>query len=218
LSRRQVREVDRAAIEEFHVPGIVLMENAARGVVEVTEEMLEGRRGQRVLILCGGGNNGGDGLAVARHLHNHGYRPLVGITTEVTKYRGDALINWRIALAMGVAWFPATPDAIRESDPALVVDGIFGTGLSERPREDLGPIVEALGRLGAPVLSIDVPSGMNCDTGEPLGACVKATRTVTFVAMKLGFKNPASKRYTGEVTVAEIGCPKELIERLATAG
>jgi NAD(P)H-hydrate epimerase len=212
LSRRQVREVDRRAIEEFHVPGIVLMENAARGVVAVAEEMLRGSGARRVLVLCGGGNNGGDGLAVARHLHNHGYDPSIGLCTEPGKYKGDALINWEIVRAMRLPCFPATAAAIVESEAALVVDGIFGTGLAERPREDLGPVVEALERLGAPMLAIDVPSGMDCDTGAPLGACVRATRTVTFVAMKRGFRSPASKRYTGEVTVAEIGCPRVLID------
>lgn len=215
LTRQQVREVDRRAIEEYGIPGIVLMENAARGVVAVAEEMLQGRAGQRILILCGGGNNGGDGLAAARHLHNHGHHPLIGLCTEPARYRGDALINWRIVRSMGLPSFPATPESIREADAALVLDGIFGTGLSERPRGDFDVIVSAVAALDVPVLAIDLPSGLDCDSGAPPGTCVRAARTVTFVAMKAGFRNPASRLYTGDVTVAEIGCPKELIERLA---
>lgn len=217
LTRQQVREVDRRAIEDYGIPGIVLMENAARGVVAVAEEMLQGRSGQRILILCGGGNNGGDGLAAARHLHNHGHRPLIGLCTDPAKYGGDALVNWRIVQAMGLPSSPATPTSIRESGAALVLDGIFGTGLSERPRGDFDAIVSAVAALQVPVLAIDLPSGLDCDTGEPLGACIRASRTVTFVAMKAGFRNPRSRDYTGDVTVAEIGCPKELIDRLATA-
>lgn len=210
LTRQQVREIDRRAIEEFFIPGVVLMENAARGVVSVAEEMLRGGDGRRVLLLCGGGNNGGDGLAVARHLHNHGHAPLVAHCTDPAKYKGDALINWRIVQAMKLPAFPATPQAILESGATLVVDGIFGTGLTAAPRGEFAALVSAIERLEAPVLAIDLPSGLDCDTGEPLGPCVRATRTVTFVAMKQGFRNPASRQYTGEITVAEIGCPREL--------
>src|SRR5687768_7130519 len=100
LTRQQVREIDRRAIEEYHIPGIVLMENAARGVVAVAEEMLGTAGNQRILLLAGGGNNGGDALAAARHLHNHGYAVSIALCTDPSKYKGDALTNWRIVQAM----------------------------------------------------------------------------------------------------------------------
>src|SRR6185295_10278097 len=100
LTRRQVREVDRRAIEEYHVPGIVLMENAARGAAEVAWEML-GRAPADVTVVCGGGNNGGDGLAVARHLHNRGCYVTFFLAIDPAKYSGDALVNWKIVQAMG---------------------------------------------------------------------------------------------------------------------
>src|SRR5687767_7517516 len=109
LTREQVRAVDRIAIEKYHVPGIVLMENAARGATEVALQMLGGRPNQKVLILCGGGNNGGDGLAIARHLHNRGHNVHVILCTNPTSYRGDALINWRIVEAMGIPHAPFGP-------------------------------------------------------------------------------------------------------------
>src|SRR5215217_4038242 len=102
LTREQVREIDRRAIEDYHVPGIVLMENAARAVVGVAMEMLATVSDPRVLVLCGGGNNGGDGLAVARHLHNRGILTELFLIIDAAKYQGDALINWQIAEAMRI--------------------------------------------------------------------------------------------------------------------
>ena len=213
LSRHQVREIDRRSIEDFHIPGIVLMENAARGVVAVAEQMLHGAQNKRILALCGGGNNGGDALAAARHFHNRGYEPLIALCADPDKYKGDALINWQIVQAMRLPTFRATPQSIRDASASLLLDGIFGTGLTEPPRGEFAEIVSTLESLATPVLAIDLPSGLDCDTGNPLGPCVRATRTVTFVALKLGFKNPASRPYTGEITIADIGCPRELLPR-----
>ncbi len=214
LSRTQVREIDRRSIEEFHIPGIVLMENASRGVADaVTEELvaLRGKPNGSVLILCGGGNNGGDGLAAARHLHNRGNSVRIGLTTDSSKYHGDALINWQIVQAMGLSVFDATPEAIRASKADLIVDAIFGTGLTQPPRDPFREIVEAIESTGIAVLAVDLPSGLDCDTGLPLGVAVRARRTVTFVAEKIGFSKAEARTYTGRVTVAEIGCPRELV-------
>jgi NAD(P)H-hydrate epimerase len=218
LTRSQVREIDRRSIEEYHIPGIVLMENAARAAADVACDMLDGECVGEVLILCGGGNNGGDGLAVARILHNRASDVSLALTVEPAKYRGDALINWNIVSAMKLEWAPAMPDKIAQSSALLIIDAIFGTGLEQAPREPFEAIVAAVERAGVPVLAIDLPSGLDCDTGEPLGpACIKATRTVTFVAEKTGFENESARKYLGEVTVGSIGCPKELIEDIASA-
>jgi NAD(P)H-hydrate epimerase len=216
LTRAQVREVDRRAIGEYHIPGVVLMENAARGATEVALEMLAGSTGP-ALILCGGGNNGGDGLAVARHLHNRGRLVRVMTCANPERYEGDALTNWRIVNAMSLAIEPVGPDRLPSG--ALVIDAIFGTGLSQAPRPPFVQIVHAVERSGIPVLAIDLPSGLDCDTGMPLdpAACIRAERTVTFVAEKAGFANPAAGRFTGMVTVADIGCPRELIDQVIAA-
>jgi NAD(P)H-hydrate epimerase len=219
LKRKQVREVDRRAIEEYHVPGIVLMENAA---IEVAAIIFTGlsmvmRRGWKVIVVCGGGNNGGDGLAVARHLRNQGKDVRILLTVDPSRYQGDALINWRIVQAMQLPVAPFNPldeSQLRGNWGALIVDAIFGTGLTEAPREPFGTIVKAIQECGHDVLSIDVPSGLDCDTGLPLGPCVRANHTVTFVAEKAGFANPESKKYTGEVAVADIGCPKQIIDEV----
>lgn len=217
LKREQVREVDRLSIQRYHIPGIVLMENAARAAADVAWEML-GRRPQRkVLILCGGGNNGGDGLAVARHLHNLGARVLIYTTVDPHLYDGDALTNWEIVDRMALPRAPR--DGINKLIVGggfdLIIDAVFGTGLTQAPRPPFITLAEACCLSRSPVLAIDIPSGLDCDTGLPLGPCIRAARTVTFVAEKLGFANPEARAFTGEVTVGDIGCPRELIEEVA---
>jgi NAD(P)H-hydrate epimerase len=214
LTRQQVREVDRLAVEKYHIPGVVLMENAARGATAVALAMLRRDKLRRALILCGGGNNGGDGLAVARHLHNHGIEVAIGLCTDPGHYKGDALINWQIVQAMNLPSFTATPQWIIAHPKGLIIDAIFGTGLTEPPREPFPTIADAAEKSRRPVLAIDLPSGLDCDTGLPLQFCIRATHTITFVAQKIGFANPASRRYTGRITVADIGCPRELIQEV----
>jgi NAD(P)H-hydrate epimerase len=211
LTREQVRAVDGLAIEKYHIPGIVLMENAARGAAEVALQMLSGTN-RNVLSLCGGGNNGGDGLAIARHLHNHGHNITIGLCTDAAKYQGDALINWKIIQAMNLGRTPWQESFEQVPTPHLIIDAIFGTGLSEIPRPPFADIVQKVFDTKSQVLSIDLPSGLDCDTGLPLGSCIRATQTVTFVAQKIGFENPESEKYTGPIIIADIGCPREAID------
>lgn len=201
-------------MHEFHIPGIILMENAARGLADATVDELQslyGRSTGRLLILCGGGNNGGDGLAAARHLHNCSCDVHIGLTIDPVKYSGDALINYTIVQAMGLPTFSASPASLEKFEADLILDAIFGTGLSSPPREPFGPIVAIVNASGIPVIAVDLPSGLDCDTGAPLGPTLKARRTVTFAAMKQGFSAPGAQEYLGHVTVADIGCPRELL-------
>src|SRR5947207_2838826 len=135
LTRAQVRETDRRAIEQYQIPGIVLMENAAHEAADVGCEMLQGDCVGEVLILCGGGNNGGDGLAVARHLHNRDSEVIIQLTVDPASYKGDALTNYRIADAMKIPIHPVDLEAIATTRALLIVDAIFGTGLKEAPRD-----------------------------------------------------------------------------------
>jgi NAD(P)H-hydrate epimerase len=228
LTRAQVREVDRRAIEEYHIPGIVLMENAARAVVDVATEMLDAASLHAAVVLCGGGNNGGDGLAVARHLHNRGLKVVIQLLADPEKCRGDARANWEIVRTMGLQILPTSIERLEGhlsglGYEVLFIDAVYGTGLQSAPRS---PFEQWVGLLesfaGAPfelpVLAVDLPSGLDCDSGRPLGPCIRATKTVTFVAEKAGFANPGSKQYTGEVVVGDIGCPRELIEEVARVG
>jgi NAD(P)H-hydrate epimerase len=211
LTRAQVREIDRRSIEEYHIPGVVLMENAARAVADAAHNMLLHSKNKSILILCGGGNNGGDGLAAARHLHNAGFDIHIVLTTDPARYQNEALVNWQITQAMQLPTTTADPKLIESTQAALILDAIFGTGLTSPPRPPFDQIVAAIDRSGIPVLAIDTPSGLDCDTGKPPGACVQATRTITFVAEKVGFAVAEAQLYLGQVEVAGIGCPKELI-------
>jgi NAD(P)H-hydrate epimerase len=215
LTREQVREIDRRATAQYHIPSIVLMENAALSVVSSACDALIDCPGCSVMVACGGGNNGGDGLAVARHLHNRGFEVRIELFTDPSRFKGDALVNWRIIEAMRVSASPAEPRRMLELMPALLIDAVFGTGLS-RPIENdtFTAFVHALGTASIPVLSVDVPSGLDCQTGQPLGPCVRATRTVTFVAQKVGFASPQARGFLGTVSIGDIGCPRRLIDEV----
>src|ERR1051325_5465954 len=189
LTRDQVRAVDRIAIEKYRIPGIVLMENAARGATEVARRMLGPHPGQAVLILCGGGNNGGDGLAIARHLHNHGHSITIGLCADPANYKGDARINWEIAKAMNLKCLPFQLAFDELKNPPLIIDAIFGTGLSKAPRPPFEEIVRRVADNRSGVLAIDIPSGLDCDTGMPFTNAIRADETVTFIGHKTGFSS-----------------------------
>ncbi len=150
LTREQVRQIDRLAVERYHIPGVVLMENAAIAAAGVAVRMIEASGRGPVLVLCGGGNNGGDGLAVARHLHNRQFEVRIFLTADPQKYSGEAKINWEIVQAMGLSVTQADPDMIARQRPMLIVDAIFGTGLAGPPREPFGAIVAAIEQMLCP--------------------------------------------------------------------
>ena len=218
LSRDEMRGIDRRAIEDYGIPGMVLMENASRAVAEAAKQRLAGLTEPRVAIVAGSGNNGGDGFAVARHLHNAGIKVIVLLAGDPGKISGDAKTNLEIISQMRLELVALSRDAqglsqlqkeLKEAD--LVIDAIFGTGLSGQVKGFYAEVIEEINSSDRPVLAVDIPSGLDCDTGEPLGQAVRSVATVTFVARKKGFNNPAAEDYTGEVVVADIGAPRELI-------
>ena len=195
------------------------MENAALGLFDAVKRLVKVNSvaafaKQNTLILCGGGNNGGDGYALARHLHNAGWQVAVAAAKPVDALDGDAAVNARVAAKMGIVISPATPERVADSGARLLVDALLGTGLTRPPRQDAAALIRAVNAHAAPTLAVDVPSGLDCDAGRPLGPaadCVRATLTVTFVAEKVGF--PRAAEWLGEVVVAGIGCPRVAIER-----
>lgn len=196
VDRHGARAYDAYWIERG-VPSLVLMENAGRGAAEVAASRLDGDA--RVTVLCGTGNNGGDGLVVARHLRRRGQTVRVLMLGEPAT--PDAIANARAWTATGGAletWTGAPIDA------ALVIDGLFGTGLSRPLQDDAARMVQAI---RAPVLALDVPSGLDADTGAALGVCVRAECTVTFGAAKRGLYTPSGRSYAGEIAVCDIGVP-----------
>jgi NAD(P)H-hydrate epimerase len=180
--------------------------------------MLRGIDDPSVLIVCGGGNNGGDGLAVARHLHNCRVRVGVALAVDPNTYRGESAVNWQVVESMELQrlTLEKAREAAARKAVGVIVDALFGTGLSTPPRST--EWISFMNGAHLPILAVDLPSGLDCDKGTPLGtACVRATRTVTFVAEKVGFANPTARQYLGQVTVGDIGCPRELIEAVARA-
>jgi NAD(P)H-hydrate epimerase len=221
-TRDEVRAFDRYCIERLGIPGIVLMENAGRQIAEAARGMvrpygpvLGDAAGPRVLILAGRGNNGGDGYVVARHLAIGGLPAETAVLAARTQIAGDADTNLRILEAMGmpvhVLAGPAD-ETVREvrrllAQADLVIDGLLGTGARGEIREPYASAIAAVNETGKPVLAIDIPSGLDCDTGRPLGPAIRAAKTVTMAALKIGFRNPEAAAYTGEVIVADIGAP-----------
>ncbi len=211
LGRESVRAVDLAAIKEYEIPGIVLMENAARGLAAEALDMIGDKVSSSTLIICGSGNNGGDGYALGRHLHNAGVTVMLAPLGE-PRASTDAAVNRDICRKMGLA--EVARDQIRSClDCDLIVDAIFGTGLVREVTGDVAEVIEWINGSGRPVLAVDVPSGLDCDSGVPLGIAVRATRTVTFVGRKPAMTRPDSKPYIGEVVVVGIGAPVELVAR-----
>jgi NAD(P)H-hydrate epimerase len=217
LTRAQVRDLDRRAIEEFGIPGVVLMENAGRGAADVLLRL--GVRGP-VAVCCGKGNNGGDGFVIARHLAAHGIAVQVLLFCAPEDLKGDAAINHHIVTRMGLPLdvYAGTTIGLEAVEKRLagaewVVDALFGTGLSGPVRAPLDGVIAAVNRAPGKVLAVDIPSGLDCDTGEPLGPTVRAHHTVTFAALKVGFANPAARAWLGEVHVADIGIAPEFLDR-----
>ncbi len=210
-TREEIREADRVAIEEYGVPGVVLMENAGRGAAQVALEMLGGKAGARAAIVCGSGNNGGDGFVVARHLHNAGVAVVVHLLCPRDKIAGDALVNLTIIEKMALDVRETTAARLDLSGADLVVDALLGTGLSGEVREPYLSAIRAVNIAGRPVLAIDIPSGLDANTGAVLGECVRATRTATFALPKVGFTRGSGPQVTGPVTVIDIGMPKEVL-------
>jgi hydroxyethylthiazole kinase-like uncharacterized protein yjeF len=216
VSREEMRAFDAHAIETRHVPSLVLMENAGRGAADV---VLEGLAPDAlVVVVCGGGNNGGDGFVVARHALTRGRRVEVHLLAPPGTLKGDARTNHDALAGLGATTVLVTPDlaALRATlvHADCVVDALFGTGL-DRPLTGLfASVVELINQSGKRVVSVDVPSGMNADTGEALGVAVHASATVSFALYKLGLLTPHGAELAGRVKVADIGAPPSLIQHL----
>jgi NAD(P)H-hydrate epimerase len=212
LSRDEVRAFDSRAINTLGIPGVVLMENAGRSCAELVKEKLAGIAKPKVCIFCGTGNNGGDGYVIARHLLNDGFAVVVVICGQRSKIKGDARTNLDILekLEQPIEQLGLNGDTAKQlktftADADMIVDAIFGTGLSGELNNEYRRLIEAINAVGLPVLAVDIPSGLDCDTGGPLGVAVKASWTVTFAAVKKGFTNQKVREYTGEIFIASIG-------------
>ena len=216
MSREQVRAVDRRAIEELGLPGLVLMENAgsgaARAVLEACAERVREPGDTSCAIVCGAGNNGGDGYVVARHLALAGARVELFSTATRESLRGDAALNRGVCerLGLAVAEIVTAHQLDRERDrwggADVLIDGLLGTGFEGEVRPHAAEVIRAANEVEGPLkVALDLPSGLDCDSGRPSNATFRADLTITFVAPKLGFGRAGE--WTGRVVVVGIGVP-----------
>ncbi len=209
ITRKQARLIDEAAMRDLAVPGLLLMENAAFGIFDAIRSRTAARTFSKgpVLCLAGPGNNGGDALATARLLHNAGYETAIsqlGTPPAESDAATQAAIIARLAL-------PTAPIDSWSRYPILV-DGLFGTGLTRPLTGAFAASVAALQQAGGAIVSIDIPSGLDADTGAVLGVAVRADLTVTMVAPKVGFCRGAGPDHVGAVQVVGIGIPPAFVQ------
>lgn len=217
LTREQCQRVDQLAIQEFGMSGLVLMENAGRQVADIIVRL---EPAGPVLICCGKGNNAGDGFVIARHLDLRGVATRVAVWSPPEQLSGDAAANFQILAKSGVTVerFENAHDASRMAalmdDATLLVDALLGTGAVGEPRAPYGEVIDQLNASGKPIIAVDLPSGLNCDTGAPSRRTIRAAHTCTFVAAKSGFATPQAAPYLGAVHVCDIGAPRAVYKKI----
>ncbi|MBA3013918.1 MAG: NAD(P)H-hydrate dehydratase [Proteobacteria bacterium] len=213
-----MRAIDHRAIQEYGIPGVVLMENAGRSVVEFICRWQGPVSGKRAVVVVGPGNNGGDGLVVARYLYQAGCRVMIVSLVDPEVWQGDAAINWRIVQKLSVPVVKVLSSesvSVCETEFAcadFLVDAIFGTGLARTVSGHFARAIDLINQANRSVISVDIPSGLNSDTGCPLGSCVRAGLTVTFGLAKPGQVIHPGIGYVGRLEVADIGIPDAIID------
>jgi len=217
VTAAQMQELDKKAIEEFRIPGLVLMENAGRGIFELICRHFAARLYQGVTILIGPGNNGGDGFVIARHLNQEGVKVELLILAPEEKFKGDALINYNIVKNLGLSVtvcsnsisLSTVSETIEKS--GIIVDAIFGTGLVREVTGRFAQCIEMANKSPAPIVAVDIPSGLSADTGRPLGKAIRADLTATMALAKLGLILHPGTEYVGDLHIVNIGLPNTSI-------
>ncbi len=216
VTAQQMKNIDRRAIVYFGVPGLVLMESAAIAVMEEMERFFDGLEGLRVAIICGKGNNGGDGLALARRLRIRGVAVRAVLLAPFAALQGEAKTNLAVLRKTDVQIIPnasasSINDILQWSD--IVVDALLGVGLSSPLKGRFAQTVELINASGKPVVAVDIPTGINADSGAVMGTAVNADLTVTMALLKRGLVLQPGSQCAGMVRVADIGIPSEVIEK-----
>ena len=206
------RALDRHLIEVLGIPGIVLMEHAALGSADVVRKMAASHDRDLVIVLCGRGNNGGDGWAIARLLHED--HEVQVVSTGPPHPDSDAAVNARVARRLGIQTLDTDAETLEASLPrAVVVDALFGVGLDRPIQGRTADLVSMVDRSEAVVVAIDLPSGMDPMTGRPTGPCLRADATATMAACKPGLLADGAASLAGPITIVDIGAPRSALER-----
>lgn len=212
VTASQMQQIDKKASKNYGIPPLILMENAAISSAFCALQML--KAGQRdVSLFCGQGNNGGDGFACARHLINRGLKVKVYFAGKAEKLSREAKINYKILRKTGEKILKPNVSLLkRELNKAdVIIDALLGIGLKSRVREPIYSLIRIINGSKKPVLSLDIPSGLNATSGKVCGIAIKAKRTIAFGLLKRGFSNPEARKYAGRITVGDIGLPRQLL-------
>lgn len=219
VDQETMNHLDRETIETYGLPGMVLMEQAALRAVELLSHRFNGLKGKNIIIFAGKGNNGGDGLAMARLLENGGAHVTLFLLCQPEELAGDALTNYRILHGFGIkVHLLADEKDLQKADIALmrtdiIVDAIFGTGFKGTAGGIIGQVINLINNSGLPVVSLDLPSGLEADSGKISGPCVKAWTTITFGLPKLGLILEPGASYVGELWWGDISLPRQLVQK-----
>ena len=214
LAPDRARALDRHLVEALGIPGIILMEHAALGIAALVRRVAATHGRDRAVVLCGTGNNGGDGWAVARLLHED--HEVLVVSTGTPRTDSDAAVNAEATRRLGIEIVDMDSDDLeRRLSGAVVVDALFGLGLDRPIGGRVADLVEMVDRSDAIVIAVDLPSGMDASTGRPTGPCIRADATATMAALKPGLVAEGADSLTGPVTIVDIGAPRRILERFA---
>lgn len=221
VTANEMQQIDRETIDTFGIPGMVLMENAGRGATRFLLESFPDIAGKKVAVMAGRGNNGGDGFVMARYLSQRGIRVVVCVLASKDKVGGDAGANLRLLQPLGVPLieipdidaFSKQQTFLRHQD--IWIDAILGTGLKSDVKDFLSRVISFINQLNKPVFAVDIPSGLNSETGQPCGICIKAHATATFAFPKIGHMVYPGAHFTGQLRVVDIGIPNSTVAQIA---
>ena len=212
VSAKKMQRIDRQASEKYGIPPIILMENAGAACALYVQQMLKDKRNE-IAVFCGQGNNGGDGFVCARHLINRGFKIKLFFLGKKNHFSKEAKTNYRILLKMGKKIFKPNPVSVKRKlrDVDLIIDALLAIGLKGRLKKPYFSVIELINNSHKPVVSLDIPSGLDATSGKVCGIAVRAKTTITFGLCKKGLLSPQAKKYTGKLAIADIGLPRNLL-------
>ena len=211
VSALQMRKIDKITSEKYGIVSLILMENAGKAVFEETVKTLKRLKNKTVSVVCGSGNNAGDGFVAARYLLNSGIKTKVILVNRPEHFKGDCKTNFEILKNIGVT---VSRDLRALGRVGIVIDALLGTGLNGIIRRETAAAIASVNKSQAYKMSVDIPSGIDSDTGKVSGCAVRADKTVTLALHKAAYANKAARKYFGKTLVADIGIPFQAVKEI----